>query len=491
MRFSSFVKYSLCVVVFATFIAAQTTSTEILGTVTDSTGAVVPAARVTLVRVATNERRETLTNSSGGYSFPLIEIGEYSIKAEAQGFKPMEKTGVAVQLQQRARVNFELSIGDTRETIEVVASAVQLKTEDAAVGQVIENKRIIELPLNGRNISALAVLTAGVQFGSQRSGESGTGGQIPGRMVAVSANGQRPVGSQITMDGVIITGSQNNMVAFTPSIDAVEEFKVQTSSYSAEYGQSSGAVVQIAMKGGSNQFHGTMFEFLRHDKLAAKDYFLNFQLPAGASPLPANRLRRNQFGVFLSGPVYLPRMYDGKNKTFWSFNYEGERLTQESAQETFWYPQAFRNGDFSSLLTPPIGSNGRPIRAPVVIYDPLTGEPFRGADGQISNIIPANRINKNAQNFINKYQPLPLSSPADPLAKQCESLGAPHRPFEPILLAHRPHLLAERQNIRAVAGGSRGESATRHESLLPQDLHDEALDLGSPMDSHFQPASPQ
>ena len=127
-------KYLLCVVSFATFLAAQTTSTEILGTVTDSTGAVVPAARVTLVRVATNERRETLTNSSGGYSFPLIEIGEYSVKAEAQGFKPMEKTGVAVQLQQRARVNFELSIGDTRETIEVVSSAVQLKTEDAAVG---------------------------------------------------------------------------------------------------------------------------------------------------------------------------------------------------------------------------------------------------------------------------------------------------------------------------------------------------------------------
>src|SRR5205814_756256 len=163
-----------------------------------STGAVVPGARVTLLRIATNERRETVTNPSGGYSFPLIEIGEYSIKAEAQGFKPMEKTGVAVQLQQRARVNFELSVGDTRE--------------------------------------------------------------------------------------------------------AVEEFKVQTSSYSAEYGQSSGAVVQIAMKGGTNQFHGTMFEFLRNDKLAAKDYFLNFQLPPGANPLPANRLRRNQFGVFLSGP---------------------------------------------------------------------------------------------------------------------------------------------------------------------------------------------
>ena len=151
-------------------------------------------------------------------------------------------------------------------------------------------------------------------------------------------------------------------------------------------------------------------------------------------------MRRNQFGVFLSGPAYLPKVYNGKNKTFWSFNYEGERLTQESAQETFWYPQAFRNGDFSALLTPPIGSNGRPIRAPVVIYDPLTGEPFRGADGQISNIIPANRINKNAQNFINQLPAATPILPGGPAPKQCEGVGAPHRPFEPILLAHRPHL---------------------------------------------------
>lgn len=415
MKLSSLAALLLCVVFFAVTTAAQTTSTEILGTVADSSGAVVPGAKVRLLRVTTGERRETATDSSGGYSFPLIEIGEYTVTAEAPGFKPLEKTGVTVQLQQRARVNFELSVGDTRETVEVVSAAVQLKTEDAAVGQVIDNKRIVELPLNGRNISGLAVLTAGVQFGNQRSGENGTGGQIPGRMVAVTANGQRAVGQQVTMDGVIITGSQNNMVAFSPSVDAVEEFKVQTSSYSAEYGQSTGAVVQIAMKAGANQFHGTGFEFLRNDKLAAKDYFLNFQLPAGATRLPANRLRRNQFGGFLSGPVYVPGVYNGKNRTFWSFNYEGMRLTQESVQQTYWYPQAFRNGDFSALLTPPLGSNGRPIRAPIVIYDPLTGEPFRGAGGQITNIIPADRINRNAQNFINQFQPLPMFSPDDPL----------------------------------------------------------------------------
>ncbi len=396
---------TLLLIVFAA--AAQTTSTEILGAITDSSGAVIPSAQVTLLRVATGERRETLTTSTGDYSFPLIDIGEYVVSAKAPGFNPQEKKGIRLQLQQKARVNFELSVGETRETVEVVAANVQLKTEDASVGQVIENKRIIELPLNGRNISALAVLTPGVQFGFQRTGVDGTGGQIPGRMVQVSANGQRAVNQQVTIDGVSVTGAQVNMVAFTPSVDAIEEFKVQTSSYSAEYGQNSGAVVQIAMKSGTNQFRGALYEFLRSDKLAASDYFLNFQLPAGVRPGEKNRLRRNQFGAFFSGPVFLPRAYNGKNRTFWSFNFEGMRETREVVREAFWFPKAFRDGDFSALLTPLV-RDGRPIRAPIIIHDPLSGEPFRDASGRISNIIPPSRINRNAQNFINTYQPLPM-----------------------------------------------------------------------------------
>jgi hypothetical protein len=405
----------LCVVLFAALTGAQTTSTEILGTVVDVSGGVVPNAKVTLLRVSTGERRVTTTTATGNYSFPLIETGEYRVTVEAPGFQVMEKTGITVELQQRARVDFQLTVGSTAESVHVEASALSLKTEDAAIGQVIDNKRVIELPLNGRNISALAVLTAGVQFGTQRSGEDGQGGQIPGRMVAVYANGQRSVAQQVTLDGVIVTGSQNNMVAFSPSIDAVEEFKVQTSSYSAEYGQSTGAVVQIAMKGGTNQFRGTVYEFLRNDKVAAKDYFLNFDLPAGTRQLPPNVLRRNQFGAFVSGPVYLGKFYDGRNKTFWSFNYEGTRYTKETPTESYWYPASFRNGDFSALLTPPLGNDGRPIRAPVIIYDPLNGQPFRNNAGNITNVIPAGRINKNAQNFINTYQPLPMFNRADPL----------------------------------------------------------------------------
>jgi carboxypeptidase family protein len=402
--------------VFAALLCAQTTSTEVLGTVTDASGAVVVGAQVTLFRVATGQRRETVTTATGDYSFPLIDIGEYRVTVRVPGFKTEDAMGVSVQLQQKARIDFQLQVGQPNETVEVVANALTLKTEDAAVGQVIDNKRVVELPLNGRNIGGLAVLTPGVQFGIRMGldGLGASGFPIPGAMVAVSANGQREVNQQVTLDGVIATEPRINTMVFSPSIDAIEEFKVQTSSYSAEYGQNNGAIIQVVLKSGTNRLRGTLYEFLRNEVFDAKDYFLNFQVPAGTRLQHKNRLRRNQFGVFSSGPVYLPKIYKGQDRTFWSFNYEGRRETQESVQEAFWYPEEFRRGDFSSLLAPPI-RNGRPIRAPIIIFDPLTGEPFRDASGRINNVIPASRINKNAQTFVNQFQPLPMFRPEDPL----------------------------------------------------------------------------
>lgn len=380
---------------------AQTTSTEILGTVTDPSGAVVPGAKVAIRHVSTGTRRETVTSSTGDYSFPLIDIGEYTVTVQAEGFKTEEQRGIVVQLQQKARVDFRLQVGQTTETVEVISTGIALKTDDAAVGQVIDNRRVVELPLNGRNVAALAVLTPGVQFGVRMGldGSGSSGFPIPGALVAVSANGQREINQQITLDGVIATEPRINTMVFTPSIDAVEEFKVQTSSYSAEYGQNNGAIVQIVLKSGANRLRGTLYEFLRNDALDARDYFLNFQLPAGTRPAQKNRLRRNQFGAFAAGPVR-------RDRTFWSFNYEGRRETQEAVQEAFWFPEPFRNGDFSALLTPLV-RGGRAIRAPVVIYDPLTGDPFP------RNVLPASRINKNAQNFVNKFQPLPMFLPED------------------------------------------------------------------------------
>jgi hypothetical protein len=245
-----------------------------------------------------------------------------------------------------------LQVGQVSEAVEVKASAVALKTEDATVGQVIENRRIIELPLNGRNLNQLAVLVPGVQYGNRAGLNDGQGGfPIPGTSVGVSANGQRELNGIVSLDGVDAKSYRNNITAFTPSIEAIEEFKVQTSSYSAEYGQGSGAIVEISMKSGTNRLHGTVFEFLRNDKLDAEDYFLNFGRPASAGRLNKNRLRRNQFGAVVSGPVVLPG-YNGRNRTFWAFDFEARRENTETVATAFFPPLAFRNGDFSgySLL---------------------------------------------------------------------------------------------------------------------------------------------
>src|SRR6185295_7249735 len=160
----SFVRFAFLFAVLAPFVYPQT-STEILGLVTDTSGAVAPGVRVTITRLATGETRTAFTDPSGEFSFPLLEIGEYTVRCELQGFKTQTVTGLRLEIQQKARVNFRLEVGELAEAVEVKASAVILKTEDATVGQVIENRRIVELPLNGRNISNLAVLVSGVQFG--------------------------------------------------------------------------------------------------------------------------------------------------------------------------------------------------------------------------------------------------------------------------------------------------------------------------------------
>ena len=404
---------ALAILCFQTFSFGQTTSTEVLGTVTDATGALVPGADVTLLRVATGEKRQTKTDTTGNYSFPLIEIGGYTLTVELQGFKTQTQTGINVSYQQKARVNVVLDVGATSERVEVVATGVDLKTDDASVSTTIERRRVEELPLLGRNFASLAILTPGVQYGTrmQQNVQSTGAFPFPGAATTLSANGQRDANQNITMDGVVATEPLVNQVLFNPSIDAIEEVKIQTGSISAEFGQNNGAVVQIALKSGTNNFHGTFFNFMRNNVFDARDYFLNFQVPAGTPEQKKNALRRNQFGTWLSGPVVLPG-YNGKDRTFWSFNYEGVRQTTEAVQQAFWFPEEFRRGDFSALLTPLI-RDGRPIRAPTIIYDPVTGEPFRNAQGQISNIIPQSRINRNAQNFINTYMPLPQFRPVD------------------------------------------------------------------------------
>jgi len=215
------------------------TATQILGLVTDSSGAVVAGAKITAKHIRTGDVRTTESNETGNYIFPLLAIGEYELTCTAPGFKSELRTGITLQLQQQARFDFTMTVGQQVETVEVQASGVLLRTEDATLGSVVEHKRIIELPLNGRNFAQLATLMPGVNFGASRMGLNGQGTiasvlAMPGQIAGISANGQRDANQNILLDGVVAVDSHHSAMLFSPSIEAIEEFKIQSAVYSAE-----------------------------------------------------------------------------------------------------------------------------------------------------------------------------------------------------------------------------------------------------------------
>jgi hypothetical protein len=361
----------------------QTVSTEIMGLVTDSSGAVIPGAALTVRRAATGDVRTTTANATGNYGFPLLDIGEYEITCAAPGFKTEIRRGIALQLQQKARIDFQMQVGDQVETVEIRGAPPLLRTEDATLGSVIESKRVSELPLNGRNFSQLATLMPGVTLGTSRIGANGQGGTpIPGQTVQVAANGQRDIQQNVTMDGVVATEPRINTMSFTPSIEAIEEFKVQSAVYSAEYGFNSGAQVNVAIKSGTNTVHGTLFEFLRNDRFDARGFFL---APGQAK----NKLRRNQYGVVASGPVV-------RDKTFWLLNWDARRERRATPALGSVPTGAMRIGDFSEFLEPrnrwyPGDANPAATRT---VRAPGDTAPFP------NNIIPPSRINRVSNNLL-------------------------------------------------------------------------------------------
>ena len=341
--------------VYVCIASAQTTSTSILGTVTDPTGAVITTAKVTATQVATGLKRSELTSSTGDYNFPLLDPGEYEVTVEMAGFKTETRKNITLELNQKARIDFTLQVGAQSERVEVNAEAALLRTDDPSLGQVVETRRVEELPLNGRNLAGLAVLQPGVQFGPRMGFDGLTGGgggvPVPGNTIAIVANGQRETNQHATLDGVVVTEARVNTVPFTPSIEAVQEFKVLSGSYSAEYGTNAGAQIMIALKSGTNQFHGTAFEFLRNDVLDAENYFNNYFNAPGSARRPKDELRQNQYGGVFSGPVWIPKIYNGRDKTFFMFDYEARKRRQPGGVGTANVPsEAFRNGDLSALL---------------------------------------------------------------------------------------------------------------------------------------------
>lgn len=410
---------------------AQVDTGSILGTVSDSSGARVNGATVTLTNEGTNATLSTATSDDGGYKFTPVRIGSYKITVTVQGFQTSTQHGVTVNVGQSVVADFSLKPGSVNETIEVTTTAPVLQSQDASVGQVVDSKNVNDLPLNGRNFTFLAQLAAGVTTPqADTRGNAATG--------AFAANGNRPAQNNYLLDGIDNNSDTVDFLNGTnfvvlPPVDAIQEFKVQTSGFSAEYGRSGAAVLNATIKSGTNELHGSAWEFFRNDKLDAADFFEN------AGGIPKGALRQNQFGVSAGGPII-------KNKIFIFGDYEGFRRVQGTVA-TGTVPTALMrstagNGpytNFTELLsqggteTDALGrvfASGT-ILDPVTtrsvtagIVDPVTGltaaktgfvrDPFGSCPITTTNytssgcqtglnILPASRLDPNAVALLNLY----------------------------------------------------------------------------------------
>jgi hypothetical protein len=364
----------------------QAVTAKLVGTVADPSGAIVPDAKVTVRNQQTNQARTAVTDSLGNYEFPFLPGGVYALAVEARGFQKAEVSSFQLNVDQVARVDVQLAVGTAAESIEVQAGAVLMQTENATVGTVIDSKNVVELPLNGRSFVQLALLTPGVNPGTPGSITVRRLRGAVGQAVGMSANGARDTQNRFYYDGIEAMDLDSYSFSFSPSIDAIQEFKVQSSTYSAEVGGAPGGQVNLTTKGGTNVVHGSAWEFNRNDAFTA----LNGFQPRVRDAKPP-RLNRNQFGANFGGPVWLPKIYNGRDKTFFFFNWEsGRQIAGSFGGQAVVPPAAFRTGDFSGVTN--------------LIYDPLTGQPFP------RNQIPANRIADYARKFLDGYVPLPNTS---------------------------------------------------------------------------------
>ena len=324
---------------------AQVDTGSITGQVTDQSGAVVSGAKVTLTNEGTGATLSVNTGSDGSYKFSPVRIGSYKLDATAQGFKTVSQTNIVVNVSANVLVNLKLPTGSVSETVEVTSAAPILQTQDASVGQVMDTRNVNNMPLNGRNFTFLAQLSAGVNSPqADTRGNAATG--------AFAANGLRPAQNNYMLDGIDNNSDTVDFLNGTnfvvlPPVDAIQEFKVQTSDFSAEFGRSGAAVLNATIKSGTNQFHGAAWEFFRNDKLDAADWFENFH------NIKKGELRQNQFGVSGGGPII-------KNKIFFFGDYEGLRRVQGTIL-TGSVPTALERSsgytDLSDLITGQVTSN--------------------------------------------------------------------------------------------------------------------------------------
>src|SRR5689334_5253980 len=357
--------------------AKAQTSGEITGLVTDSSGAAVSGANVTVTNKATGATRTITTNSEGLYAFPSLLPGVYQLKVEQSGFKTAQLDDIKLEVQQTARLDVTMEVGQVGEMLTVTSTSALLNTENTTVGTVIENKIVTELPLNGRQYLNLVALSPNTNVLAPAAGQAGARQGGERAQQAISAGGQRIFFDYYTLDGVNNMDVNFNTYVALPSIDAIQEFKVQIGVYPAEYGHQS-TQVNVLTKSGGNAYHGALFEFLRNDKLDAKQYQFT-------TAKPKNPFKWNDYGFELDGPVRIPGLFNGHDRLFFMSNYEALRRRQ-SVLNTFTVPTAkMFAGDFSELLPS------------TIIYDPNTRLPFPG------NVIPSNRLDPISLKFLKYY----------------------------------------------------------------------------------------
>src|SRR6202790_3196130 len=391
-------------------VIAQSTNASLTGRITDSSKAVAPDAKVIAINTGTRVRYETVTNETGSYYVTNLPPGTYRIEIEKLGFKAVLKSDVILHVQDALEINFEMVLGSASESVTVRGGAPLLDTESSTMGTIVEQRKANELPLNGRNVFNLIELAASVV---PQGGSTGTPvGVNPFGWGNYQVDGSFGNESAEYLDGQPLNIGYINLPVLIPTQDSIQEFKVQTSNLGADWGKFSGGVINLSTKSGSNGLHGEAYEYLRNKVLDANDFFLN---KAGQKRPP---FTQNQFGANAGGPLVIPHVYDGRDKTFWFFSWEGFRLRTGSAfTTTVPDPKTesnFAGGNFSSLcatgFTGPGGicADKDPKTGAFVdqIFDPCGGTvatavacpnytgsptPFAG------NVIPTARLNPTSQ----------------------------------------------------------------------------------------------
>ena len=398
---------ALVLVTNASSLIAQVDRGSIVGIVSDPSGAKVAGADVTITNSATDQSIKVTTDTSGAYAANLLRIGAYSVTVEKQGFKRAVKPGVEVGVNQVVRVDLNLQVGATTESVEVTGVVPLLQTETSSLGTIETEKRISDLPLNGRNFIQLAYLGPGANSGMAGSNVSGGVFENERANEALSVNGLRVSNNNFLLNGVDNNEFGLGGVVVLPPPDAIQEFRTEENSMSAEFGRG-GAAVNVVVKSGTNQIHGGLFEFIRNSALDARNYF------ASPPPAPKPGFKRNQFGGFLGGPI-------SKDKTFVFGDYQATRIREALSYVSTVPNAAERSGDFSDRLT---GVTFSPCPAPGpgesfdlgTIFDPFSTHSHACADGSgtvllrdpvsSNNIIPSSMLNATGLNVANLY-PLP------------------------------------------------------------------------------------